>query len=206
MISLRGALIWSGVAVAALVPIAVASASPLLAWRGPVYIAGGFAGIVALSLLLLQPLLIGGVFPGLSARSSRAAHRTVGAVLVIAVAAHVAGLWITSAPDVIDALLFVSPTPFSVWGVIAMWAAFAAGLMALLRRRLRLSPRLWRIAHVLLSAIVVVGSVVHALLIEGAMETTTKAALCILVSAAAVGVIADLRLLRRPSFSQLRRD
>ena len=27
-----------------------------------------------------------------------------------------------SPPDVIDALTFASPTPFSVWGVIAMWA------------------------------------------------------------------------------------
>ena len=30
------------------------------------------------------------------------------------------------------ALLFVSPTPFSAWGVIAMWAVFTAALLAAL--------------------------------------------------------------------------
>ena len=40
----------------------------------------------------------------------------------------------------------------------------------------------------------VIGSVVHALLIEGTMETISKAALCILVVAATVKLILDLRL------------
>ncbi len=39
--------------------------------------------------------------------------------------------------------------------------------------------------------VIVVGSVVHGLLIEGTMETMSKAALCTLVLAAAVKVIAD---------------
>lgn len=43
---------------------------------------------------------------------------------------HVVGLWVTSPPDVIDALLFWSPTPFSFCGVVAMWAVFASALMA----------------------------------------------------------------------------
>jgi hypothetical protein len=46
-------------------------------------------------------------------------------VLVVAVVVHVGGLWITSPPDMIDALLLTSPTPFSAFGVIAMWAIFA---------------------------------------------------------------------------------
>ena len=33
--------------------------------------------------------------------------------MAVAVVIHVAGLWITSPPDMIDALLFTSPTPFS---------------------------------------------------------------------------------------------
>ena len=111
-----------------------------------------------------------------------------------AIVLHVAGLWITSAPDVIDALLFNSPTPFSAWGVIAMWALFAAALLALLRQRLRLRPRIWRFAHTALAGVVVVGSVVHALLIEGTMETVSKVALCILVLMATVKVLADLQV------------
>ena len=172
--------------------------SPLLTWRGPVYILAGFAGIVALGALLFQPLLIRGDLPGLSAHTGRRTHRWVGGILVVAVMIHVAGLWITSPPDMIDALLFSSPTPFSPWGVVAMWAIFAVALLAALRRRLGLRLRTWRIAHLLLAIVMVVGSVAHAMLIEGSMETISKAALCALVLAAAIAVIADLRRWRRP--------
>jgi predicted ferric reductase len=193
-------LIWVALAAAVGVPIAAAAASPLLAWRGPVYILAGFAGIIALGLVLVQPLLIGGYLPGLSGRLGRRAHHWTGGALVVAVVIHVGGLWITSPPDMIDALLFISPTPFSPFGVIAMWAIFAVALLATFRRRLRL--RTWRIAHTLLAIVIVVGSAVHAILIEGTMETVSKAALCALVLAAAIKVIADLRVWRKRATSR----
>ena len=117
---------------------------------------------------------------------------------MVAVVIHVAGLWITSPPDMIDALLFASPTPFSPFSVIAMWAIFAVALLAALRRRLGLRPRTWRIAHMLLAIVIVVGSVVHGILIEGTMETVSKAALCALVLSATIKVMADLRVWRKP--------
>ncbi len=147
-----------------------------------------------MSLLLFQPLLAGGYLPGLSGRRGRQVHRILGGTLVAAVAIHVAGLWITSPPDVVDALLFRSPTPFSAWGVIAMWAVFAAALLAALRQRLRLRPPIWRLIHTCLAATAVVGSAVHALLIEGTMETVSKIALCALVLGVTVKVLADLRV------------
>ncbi len=188
----RVTLIWAALAAAVCVPIAAAAVSPLLAWRDPIYILAGFAGIAALGLMLVQPLLIAGYLPGLSAYRGRRAHYWIGGALVVAVVVHVGGLWITSPPDMIDALLFASPTPFSPWGVIAMWAIFAVALLAALRRRLGLGPRQWRIAHMLLAVVIVVGSVVHGMLIEGTMETMSKAALCALVLAAAMKVMADL--------------
>ena len=191
------AVIWAALATAVCVPIAAAAASPLLAWRGPVYIVAGFAGIIALGLMLVQPLLIAGYLPGLSAYRGRRAHHWVGGALAVAVVVHVAGLWITSPPDMIDALTFTSPTPFSPWGVIAMWAIFAVALLAAVRRRLGLRPRTWRIAHMLLAIVIVVGSVVHAILVEGMMETVSKAALCVLVLAAAKKVMAGLRVLKK---------
>jgi predicted ferric reductase len=191
---IRATLIWAALAAAICAPIAAAMTSPLLAWRDAIYITAGFAGIVALGLVLVQPLLMGGYLPGVSSYLGRRAHHWVGAALVVAIIVHVAGLWITSPPDMIDALLFSSPTPFSPWGVIAMWAIFAVALLALLRRRLGLGPRKWRIVHMALASIIVVGSVVHAMLIEGAMETITKAALCALVLAATLKVMFDLRL------------
>ena len=190
-------LIWVVLAAAVCVPIVAAAASPLLAWRGPVYILAGFAGIAALGVMLFQPLLIGGYVPGLTAYRARRVHRWTGGALVAAVVIHVAGLWITSPPDMIDALLFSSPTPFSPWGVVAMWAIFAVALLAALRRRLGLRPRTWRLAHMALAIVIVVGSVVHGILIEGAMETVSKAVLCALVLAATIKVMADLRVWRK---------
>jgi predicted ferric reductase len=191
----RVVLIWAALAAAICVPIAAAAASPLLAWRDPIYIAAGFAGIVALGLMLVQPMLIGGYLPGPPAHLRRRVHRWIGGALVMAVVIHVGGFWITNSPDVIDALLFASPTPFSAWGVIAMWAIFAVALLAAFRRRLGL--RTWRIAHLSLVVVIVVGTVVHGLLIEGTMETVSKAALCLLVLAAAMKVMADLWVWRK---------
>jgi len=185
-------LIWAALALAIGVPVALAATSEQLAWRGPVYILAGFAGIVALALVLVQPLLIGGILPGLSAYRARRAHHWIGGTLAIAVVIHVAGLWFTSPPDMIDALTFASPTPFSPFGVIAMWAIFAVSLLAALRRRLGLRLRIWRIVHIPLAIVIVACSVVHCLLIEGTMETISKAVLCAAVLAATVKVMVDL--------------
>lgn len=193
---MRAALIWGSLAAAVLVPVGLAVASPLLAWRGPVYIAAGFAGIVALGLVLVQPLAIGGYLPGLSAVRLRQAHRWVGGALVIAVVIHVGGLWIVSPPDMRDALLFESPTPFSPFGVLAMWAIFGVAVLAALRRRLGLRRRTWRLAHMVLAVVIVAGGLVHAWLIEGAMETVSKGVLCALVAAATVAVMVDRRVWR----------
>lgn len=187
-------MIWTALWIAIVVPILVAGTSPLLAWRDPVYIIAGFGGIIAMSLLLVQPALVAGYMPGLSRPRARRFHRWIGGGLVVTVIIHVAGLWITSPPDVIDALLFVSPTPFAVWGVLAMWAVFAAALLAAARKRLRLSARTWRRAHSGLAAVIVVGSVVHAILIEGTMETMSKLAICALVLMTTAKSVADLRI------------
>lgn len=193
MVWMRAALIWAVIAGAIIVALAVAAASPLIAWRGPIYIVAGFAGVLALALVLLQPLLAAGYLPGLPVPRGRRAHRWVGAALVAAIIIHVAGLWLTSPPDVVDALLFDSPTPFSTWGVVAMWAAFAAALLAALRRPLRIRPRAWRLGHTVLVLLVVLGGVVHALLIDGTMGSISKLALCALVVVVTAVALFNLR-------------
>ncbi len=186
----RSALIWAVLAAAIGVPVLLAATSPYLQWRDAIYIAACFAGIVGLSLLLVQPLLIAGLLPGLPAFRARRVHHWVGGALVVAIIVHVAGLWITSPPDMLDALLFRSPTLFSPFGVVAMWAIFATATLALVRRRLGLQT--WRFTHLSLAAVIVGGSVIHGMLIEGTMETMSKAALCALVIAATIKVMADL--------------
>ncbi|MDA8870059.1 ferric reductase-like transmembrane domain-containing protein [Rhizobiaceae bacterium] len=193
-------LVWFLALAAALVPVSIAAMSPLLEWREPTYIAAGMAGVLSLAVLLMQPLLASGRLPGLSPGQSRYIHRWLGSGLVLLVVVHVVGLWVTSPPDVIDALTFASPTPFSVWGVTAMWAVLATALLVALRRWLRLSPRAFQRGHMGLAAVVVTGTIVHAWLIDGTMGTVSKAGLCALVALATVGVIAD-----RFRFSRRRR-
>lgn len=174
--------------------------SPLLAWRDPIYIFAGFCGIFAFGLLLVQPLLVGGLVPGFEKSRGRRAHRVVGALLLVSVLFHVGGLWITSPPDVVDALLFRSPTPFSNWGVAAMWAVFAAAWLGAIRNRTRLPLPIWRAAHTGLAIVIVIGAVIHTLLIEGTMETISKVMLC-----AAVLLVAAKVILRRRSWAVFQR-
>lgn len=196
----RAALVWGGLVLAIAVPLLVAAGSPLLAWRRSVYIVAGFAGIAAMGVLLLQPLLATSRLPGLHGARGRRLHRRAGTVLVLCSLVHVVGLWITSPPDVIDALLFRSPTPFSVWGVTAMWGIFAMQGMALMAVR----TRRWHLAHRALAVVVVGGSVVHALLIEGTMGTVSKAVLCGLVVLASVLAVFRHRI-RAPRLPPRRR-
>jgi len=191
---IRILLIWAAIAAALVVPLIAAAGSPYLAWRDPIYILSGFAGILSLGLLLLQPLLAAKDLPGLSPMTSRRLHRWVGLTLVIAIVIHVGGLWITSPPDVVDALLFVSATPFSSWGVAAMWAAFAVAALGIYRTRINLRFRLWRLSHTGLAVVTILGSVVHAMLIEGTMEIMTKVALCVLVVLASARALTKLRV------------
>ena len=186
-------LVWGVVIAAIVIPIAAAAMSPQLAWRDPIYITAGFAGVGAMTILLLQPMLAGRYLPGLSPRHTRLAHRFMGGFLVIALLVHVVGLWVTSPPDMIDALLLRSPTPFSIWGVLAMWTILATALVAILKRRLRVSLRVWRIFHFTFAAVAVISSVVHAMMIEGTMGTYSKTALCILVLAVTIRLAVDLR-------------
>jgi predicted ferric reductase len=193
---IRPILIWSALGVAVLAPIVAAATSPLLAWRSVVYGAAGFAGIIAMALMLVQPLLAGGYLPGFTRYQARRMHRWIGAAIVAAVVFHVLGLYVTSPPDVIDALLFASPTPFSNWGVIAMWAIFAVAVLVAFRERIGLRPRTWLTMHTGLVIVIVVGTVVHAVLIQGTMEIITKIALCALLLVATLKVVADLRVWR----------
>ncbi|MBB3713800.1 putative ferric reductase [Limimaricola variabilis] len=187
-------MIWGCLAAAVSVPILIAARSPLLQWRQPIYIVGGFAGIVSLAAMLCQPLLVGGYLPGLPTRRGRRVHRVVGTVVVLSVVVHVAGLWITSPPDMIDALTFSAPTAFSAFGVISMWMLFAAAGLALARRRIGI--RSWRAGHASFVSLAVLTAVAHAMLIEGTMGMVSKAVLCLLVLIATGKVMADLKIWR----------
>ena len=187
---------WGGVAAVMIAPVVIAAFSPYLDSRSVPYIVGGFAGIVCLSLLFLQPLLAAGYLAGSKGPPGRRWHRWVGTAIVSAVALHVGGLYLASPPDTIDALLLVSPTPFSVYGVTAMWGVVATAILVLFRHRLGLRYSVWRLVHNGVAAIIVVATVIHALQIEGAMEPGSKWMLCIAVVAATGVALLDLRVVK----------
>ncbi|CAA9329990.1 MAG: hypothetical protein AVDCRST_MAG90-1438 [uncultured Microvirga sp.] len=187
---------WAGVAAVMIAPVVIAALSPYLESRSVPYIVGGFAGIVGLSLLFLQPLLPAGYLAGSKGPAGRRWHQWLGVAIVLAVALHVGGLYLASPADTIDALLLVSPTPFSVYGVVAMWGVVATAILVLFRRWLGLRIAAWRLIHNGLAAIVVVATVIHALQIEGAMEPGSKWMLCIAVLATTCVAFLDLRVVR----------
>lgn len=193
----RVILFWAGLGVIVVLPIGIALTSPLLEWRSFIYKVAGLGGVIAMSLLLLQPLLASNAFPGLSLRRARTIHKWIGITLTVSVIVHVIGLWITSPPDVIDALLFVSATSFSIWGVLAMWSIFITASLVVLRRKLRITARAWRTSHKSLAIVTVIGSVVHAMMIEGTMGIASKTMICTFVIVASAWALIKVSALQR---------
>lgn len=191
------AAVWLGLAGLIVTPIWIAALSPYLPSRDVPYVASGFAGILCLGLFLVQPLLAGHYLPGLAPMQARRWHRRVGLGIVIAVFVHVGGLYLTSPPDTLDALFLNSPTPFSVFGVVAMWGTVFVALLAAARRRLGLDYSLWKVIHHGIGSIVIVSTVIHALQIEGTMGNLSKWVICCSLLLVTALVAVDLRLLRR---------
>ena len=175
-------------------PILLATTSPYLPSRGVAYLIGGFAGIVALALLVIQPLLAAGDVPGLAPATARRWHIQVGTVLALCVAAHIGGLYFTSPDDTLDALTLASPTPFSVYGVLGTAGIIATLLLLTLRRRL--GANAWAILHTALAVLIVAATAAHAVQIEGAMEPISKWLLCAAALFATGLTAVKLRLLR----------
>ncbi len=189
-------LIWLLIGGLITIPVLLAALSPLQASRNMAYVIGGLAGIIALALLIAQPLLAVGFLPAVTTVKQRVWHQRTGIVVVVAVLMHIGGLYITSPDDMTDALLLVAPTLYSVYGVIALWALIIVATLVALRRRLGLKTATWNILHNSLAVIIVVASVVHALMIEGAMGFPSKLALCVALLLATTAVVVHVRILR----------
>lgn len=192
--------IWVALTIVISGPVLIAANSPYLAYRDTAYIIGGFAGIIGLSLLLIQLLLAAGYLPGAELTTKRQWRRWVGSAIVACLFLHVGGLYITSPPDTLDALPLVSP------GLFRLRSAGDAGDRADCGPRHSASPFGIALCDVAscpnsLSAIVVAATVTHALQIEGAMGIVSKWGLCLAVIAATGVTLIDLRQIR-PSFAR----
>ena len=159
-------------------PIVVAAVSPLLKSRELIYVIGGLSGVIALSLLLVQPLLAIGYLTGVSLGRQRRWHLCSGTLLVVSIALHIGALYVTSPDDMTDALFLRSATPFSIYGVIALWGVLLIALLVAFRSKIKIPIKKWKTLHAVIAAIVVVASIIHALWIQGAMGTVSKWVLC----------------------------
>ncbi len=194
----KAACIWAMLALCMAVPVAVAASNPMLSSRDVYWIIGGLAGSVALALLLFQPLLAAGYAPLPSVPVARHWHRWVGSLIMLTVGLHVGSLYLSSPEDTMDALLLVAPTWFSVYGVIGLVCVVFTAILVALRKRLRLRYSSWRILHNALALLLVASTIAHALLIDGAMGTVSKIALCALVFVATSLVLIRTHVKKRP--------
>jgi predicted ferric reductase len=182
-------------ALIAIVPIIFAAFSPLQKGRELLWTIGSMAGIIGLSLLFLQPLLMPTAFPRLGVVRGTRWHRWGGIAIMAMVALHVGALYAYSPDDVTDALLLVAPTPFSLYGVISLWCLVLTMLLAATRRAMRLRVRPWRILHSVLAVAVIGAGAIHAIWIEGVMEQYSKLALCLAALTAATAGAVEINIL-----------
>ncbi|MEP2530446.1 ferric reductase-like transmembrane domain-containing protein [Shimia sp.] len=194
--SARPTLIWLALLGAMTMPIIIAAFSPYLAYRDPAYIIAGFAGIICLALFLIQPLFAAGYLPGLHPMGARRWHRGIGSAIFLCVVLHIGGLYITSPPDTLDALMLVAPTPFSVYGVLATLGLLLTALLLILRRKRTLRYPLWRMLHNVLALGIVGATIIHALQIQGTMGPISKWLLCGAVLVVTCATLLDQRLIR----------
>jgi predicted ferric reductase len=157
---------------------------------------GALAGVVALSLLILQVLLptpwLGRLFAG----RDLSVHRLLGLAVAAVVLAHVVGLYLSSPDDIRDALVLAAPT-YSRLGVLAAWCVVLSVALALARRRLGLTYSDWQILHAALAVAIVGNAVAHTVMIRGTLDGPVELLLC---AAAVVAVSAAFvhRLVIRP--------
>ena len=90
-----------------------------------------------------------------------------------------------------------SETPARVvFGAIAAAALLALVVTSVWRRRFRLSYELWQVLHAVLAVVAVVAALVHVLLVNYYVDTVWKQVLWALMTAAFLGLIVWVRVLR----------
>jgi predicted ferric reductase len=123
----------------------------------------GLVGVSAIIGTVVVSSRLRSLTSGLGIEQLLAVHRWLGLVVVGLVLAHVAAVIIPK-PSRIKLLDLLHASPGMRAATIATIALVLLAVTALLRRRLRLPYRIWRILHVALAAVGVAGGAVHVLL------------------------------------------
>ncbi len=160
--------------------------------RDATWVLGAVAGIIALSLLVVQVLLPTPWLTGLDLRL----HRLLGLGVAGLVLVHIVGLFLYSPDDVRDALVLAVPT-HSRLGVLSAWSVALSVALALARRRLGLTYSDWQILHAALAVAIVGTAVGHTVMIRGTLDGPAELLLC-LAAALATSAAAIYRLIIIP--------
>lgn len=138
----------------------------------PALVVSTAAGALAVSALALQPLLIA-TLPAASSDAVRRVrlHRSLGGLTLALVLLHVGGLFAVEVDDTLFALSPDGPTRarMAVLGTVALIAIVAVGV---LRARIPVADGSWRLVHAYLAVLVIVLGVGHAILTDGALDST----------------------------------
>ncbi len=161
----------------AMLPTLLAALSPLQIGRAPLWVWGTLAGVLALSLLVIQVLLPTGWLNDWIGEHNFSWHRILGISITGLVIAHILGLYLYSPDDIEDALVLAAPT-YSRLGVLSAGCLLLSMGLALARSRLPLAPVDWQILHSVLAVAVVGTAVAHALLLQGTLDGFAEGLLC----------------------------
>jgi len=194
----RQAIAFGAAAVAVTaVPVALALTDRHLADASAALVLSTTAGALAVSALVLQPLL---------ARGGRiSGHQVLGAVAFALVLVHVGALF-AEAPD--DAWFAMSPDGprRARMALIAAIALFGVVALGVLRNRLPLGAGTWRVLHAYLAVVVIALGFGHAILTDGALDDAGTAVLVVLGALGLLGVpvahVARTRRARAPARSR----
>ena len=146
------------------------------------------AAALAVSALVLQPLLAGA--------GRLRWHRVLGAVALGLVLVHLGGLFVVGAEDTLFALSLDGPTRGRM-ATLATAALIAVVALGVLRARLPMAGATWRILHGFLAALVIGLGFGHAVLTDGALDGIGTPLLLAFATVALLGVLSAFAARRR---------
>ncbi len=159
-------------------PVALALTDRHLADASAALVLSTTAGALAVSALVLQPLL---------ARRRIARHQILGAVAFALVLVHVGALFAEAPDDAWFALSPDGPTRARM-ALIATIALFGAVALGVLRTRLPLGAGTWRVLHAYLAVVVIALGIGHAVLTDGALDDAGTTVLIVLGALGLLGI------------------
>ena len=177
MADLRALALGAAAVAIVAAPVALALTDRHLTGASAALLLSTTAGALAVSALVVQPLLARG------GRITR--HKVLGSVAFALVLVHVGALF-AEAPD--DAWFAMSPDgpTRARMALIATVALFGVVALGVLRDRLPLGTATWRVLHAYLAAVVLALGIGHAVLTDGALDDAGTA---VLVCLGAVGLL-----------------